>query len=78
MTQAEFNKLPGLLLRKQFQDVTGLRDEDLDAMTITCNQLSEKETKRLRAAGLIPVLRPNGGHGKYYKLDAARMANLQM
>jgi hypothetical protein len=80
MTQAEFNKLPGLLLRKQFQQVTGLNDKDLDAMTVTCNQLSDAEIERVRRVGLLPVLRPQGpnGHGKYYKLDAARLAQFQM
>lgn len=86
MTQEEFKKLPGLLLRKQFQDITGLSDRDLDSMTITCNQLTPAEMERLRACGLLPVFRPQlraaigGKHcgGKYYKQDAARMGGFQL
>lgn len=59
MTQELFNRLPGLLTRAQFKDVTGLSDEDMDARTITCNGLSDKEMDKLRAQELIPVWRPH-------------------
>lgn len=82
MTQHEFNKLPGLVLRKQFMDVTGLSDRDLDELTVTCNALSNEEIGKLRRVGLVPVFRPRisqqNPHGKYYKQDAARMGGFTM
>ncbi|HEY0551340.1 MAG TPA: hypothetical protein VGF13_17175 [Verrucomicrobiae bacterium] len=79
VTKETFARLPALLTRKQFQELTGLNDGDIDAMTITCNQLSTAELKKLRAAGLLPVLRIHGtnGHGKYHKHDAAKFAGFE-
>lgn len=84
MTQKEFDGMPGLLQRKQFQNITGLSDRDLDGMTITCNALSAEEIERVRAHGLLPVFRPGlttdakDAKGKYYKADAARIANFKL
>lgn len=79
VTKETFARLPAMLTRKSFQDITGLNDEDLDAMTITCNQLSARELRKLRAGGFVPVLRIHGtnGHGKYYKQDAAKFCGFE-
>lgn len=75
VTSDSFKRLPAMLMRKEFKDISGLNDGDLDAMTITANQLSAAELVKVRAAGLLPVLRPGGpgGHGKYYKEDLGKL-----
>lgn len=64
VTQDMFDHLPGLLSRYQFQLVTGLSDRDLDAMRTS----GEIKTRQRKAKG----------YHKYFKSDAARIANFKL
>jgi hypothetical protein len=81
MTQAEFNELPGLLSRAQFQAVTGMNHHDLYACARKVTAATpEAEMERIRARGQLPVFhaRRRNGYGKYYKRDAARIAGFKL
>jgi hypothetical protein len=63
-TQAEFNKLPGLVTRAVFMDWTGLSK----------NELGEEVH-----AGRIAVYKAKkNGNAKYYKHEIARLTNFKM
>lgn len=66
VTQAMFDRLPGLLTRQQFQLVTGLSDRDLDAM------------RKANPPELKTWSRGQAGYHKYYKSDAARIGNFKL
>lgn len=66
ITQAMFDRLPGLLTRYQFKLVTGLSNEDMDALRAA----KPPELKVWQS-------KPRGYH-KYYKSDAARIAGFRM
>ncbi len=63
MNQEEFNKLPGLLTRKLFMNITGLRKEHLRELVLQ---------KKIRYLSL------GHGKGKYYKGDAARFGGFKL
>ena len=64
VTQEKFDRLPALLTRAQFQWVTGLSNQDLDAM---------------RESGEIGKHKRRGGkYHKYFKTDAARIGNFTL
>lgn len=63
MTQTEFDKLPGLISRKKFREVTGLTDRKFrDAL----------------AARLFGFFQPPTGYRLYYKRDAAKIGGWTM
>ena len=61
MTQAEFDKLPGLLSAGQFRQATGL---------------TEGKLREMRRAGLIRC-RPMKAKFKFYKADAAEVGGFK-
>lgn len=77
VTQERFARLPALLTRSEFQQITGVSDEMLKEKAITANHLSQEECAILRGADLLPVYREHGGYAKYYKADAARIAGFK-
>lgn len=61
-TQAEFNKLPGLVSRSVFMDWTGLAHNEL------CDEVR---------AGRIETYRTNG-YARYYKREIARLTGFKL
>lgn len=63
-TQALFDTLPGLVTKEEFQDWTGMSDEDLYAE---------------RKAGRIAVFKPDEhGYALYYKREIARLTGFKL
>ena len=65
MTQAEFDKLPGLISRAMFMAITGLKWYDLDG------------PDGLRAKGKVRVYKRKR-YSLYYKADAAPWAGFKV
>jgi hypothetical protein len=63
-TQAEFNKLPGLVRAGVFIEWTGLSREELDT--------------EVREGHLKAFKKPNGGQTLYYKHEIARMTGFKL
>lgn len=63
-TQAEFNKLPGLVRAGVFMEWTGLSREELD--------------EEVKGGGVRTYQRHTGGQRWYYKTEIARMTGFKL
>ncbi len=61
-TQAEFNKLPGLVSRSVFRDWTGLSSDELS---------DEVKARRI-------VVHQTDGYARYFKHEIARLTGFKM
>jgi hypothetical protein len=71
MTKREFGELPLLLTRKKFMQVTGLQKDDLE-LAVRSKQITPFYPQGKDSKG-API-----GYAKYRKVDAARLAGLEI
>lgn len=63
MNQSDFDKLPGLLTRKLFCQITGLNKNDLGEL--------------VKSGKIAKFTAHKNGYGRYYKADAARFLGVK-
>jgi hypothetical protein len=91
MTQADFDRLPGMIERKEFIEGSGYGKEDLDEMRQAWleskdarkHDLSAENLKRMLDEGMMPVWLPPARrkrkrYAKYYKVVLGLIARFRM